>query len=429
MKRYWRKNESVGGGQWAVGKVSGDFLSLVANCLLLIAYGILLIAYSLLASCSPNKHVHAEQYTCPMHPTVVQDKPGACPVCGMDLVIKGKHSEATKISDELDYLLKPVNSTVISSIKTVSPERKSMDIRANANGIIAYDTRALTTIASRFNGRIERLFVKYNFQPIHKGEKILEIYSPELITAQRDLLYLLKSDKENLQLIDGAKEKLRLLGVSEAQINQLILDKKETNSSSVYSSADGYISNTGENLTSQTELAVREGMYVSAGQIVFKVVNPKNVWAEFDIYSNDAALVKINDPLQIKFTESGEALEGRVNFVQPFYKNGQSFMKVRVYLSNSNGKYQRGQLITASFNSTSQDSWWLPLSSRLSLGTKTIVFVKKDGIFQPREITTGHQSGNWIEVLKGIAATDSIAYNAHFMIDSESFIKIYNHEK
>jgi len=395
-------------------------------CALSIALCQLSILILLIPSCSPNKHVHAEQYTCPMHPTVVQDKPGTCPVCGMDLVLKGKHGEEAKITDELHYLLKPVNSTVISSIKTVVPVRKSMNIRANANGIIVYDTRALTTISSRFNGRIEKLFVKYNFQPIHKGQKLLEIYSPELLTAQRDLLYLLKSDKE---LIDGTKEKLRLLGVSVEQINQLVSRKEEINSFNVYSSAEGYISNTSENLTSQTELEVREGMYVSAGQTIFKVVNPKNVWAEFDMHSDDAVLVKVNDPLQIKFDESTEVLDARINFVQPFYKNGQSFAKVRVYLSNSNGKYHVGQLITTSFNSTSQDSWWIPLSSRLSLGTKTIVFVKKDGIFQPREITTGYQSDNWLEVLKGIDATDSIAYNAQFMIDSESFIKIYNHEK
>src|SRR5439155_1581072 len=122
---------------------------------------------------------------------------------------KGKHNEEVKITAELNYLLKPVNSVVISSINTVAPVRKSMDVEVKANGIITYDTRSLTTISSRLNGRIEKLFVRNNFQPIYKGQKILEVYSPELLTAQRDLLYLLKSDKENSQLIEGAKEKLR----------------------------------------------------------------------------------------------------------------------------------------------------------------------------------------------------------------------------
>jgi Cu(I)/Ag(I) efflux system membrane fusion protein len=199
MKRYWRKTKSVGSRQYTVGKVRADSLGFVVFCLLL-------IAYCLLASCSRNnKHTLTEQYTCPMHPTVVKDKPGTCPICGMELVLKGNHSEEVKITDELTYLLKPVNSAVVSSIKTIIPVKKSMEIKSNVNGLITYDTRTFTAISSRFEGRIEKLFVKYNFQPIHKGQRILEIYSPELLTAQRDLLYLLKSDKENSQLIDGEK--------------------------------------------------------------------------------------------------------------------------------------------------------------------------------------------------------------------------------
>jgi Cu(I)/Ag(I) efflux system membrane fusion protein len=144
------------------------------------------------------------------------------------------------------------------------------------------------------------------------------------------------------------------------------------------------------------------------------------------LHSNDAMLIKVNDHVQIKLEGSVEELDARVNFVQPFYKDGQSFTKVRVYLSNEGGKYRIGQLILASFNKASHDSMWIPLSAQLNLGTQKIVFVKRERIFQPREITVGNQSDNWTEVLKGIDARDSIAYNAQFMIDSESFIKIKN---
>jgi len=415
MKRYWRKSRRL--------KVESRMLKV--NALRwTIDYQLLTLVLLITFGCSPNKHAHTEQYTCPMHPTVVQDKPGTCPVCGMELVLKGNPSQEGKITDELNYLLKPVNSTIISSIKTVAPVMKPMDIKIKANGIITYDTRAFATISSRFDGRIEKLFVKYNFQPIHKGQKILEIYSPELLTAQRDLLYLLKSDKENLQLIDGAKEKLRLLGASDRQIDQLVSKGKESSSFSVYSTEDGFIVNSSETSTNQSELEVREGMYVTAGQIIFKVVNPKNVWAEFDFYSKDVAQIKVNDPIQIKLEESVEELEAKINFIQPFYKDGQSFTKVRVYLSNSNGQYRIGQLVSASFNKPSKDSMWIPLSAQLDLGTRRIVFVKKGDTFQPLEVITGNQSDNWMEVLKGINVADSIAYNAQFMIDSESFIKI-----
>lgn len=415
MKKYWRKNKSVDSRQLTVGKVREDFFGLFAYCLLI-------IAYCLMASCSRNKKQAEETYTCPMHPTVARDKPGTCPICGMELVRKGKPGEELIITAKLDYLLKPVNSIIISSIKTVTPVRKSMNIETKANGIITYDTRTMTTISSRFSGRIEKLFVKYNLQQVHRGQKIMEIYSPELITVQRDLLYLLKSDKENSQLIDGAKEKLRLLGSSDEQINQLISTRVESNSFGVYSTAEGYLINSKEDFDNQ-ELDVREGMYITAGEAILKIVNAKNVWAEFDLFSNDGALVKVGDRIQIKL-ETTDEIETQINFVQPFYKEGQSFTKVRVYLSNANGQFRPGQLVSASFHKNSRESFWIPLSAQLNLGTRTIVLVKRSGVFEPKEITAGNQSDNWIEVLNGINVTDSIAYNAQFMIDSESFIKI-----
>ncbi len=358
-----------------------------------------------------------------MHPTVVRDKPGTCPVCGMELVLKRKAGDEMKTVVDLSYLLKPVNSSVISSIKAIAPVRKSMNLKAMWQGVITYDTRTLTTVSSRLSGRIEKLFFKYNLQPIRRGQKILEIYSPELLTAQRDLLYLLKADKENSKLIDGAKEKLQLLGASDEQINQLTATGKESTSFSVYSPAEGYIINSKEN--SQNKPEVREGMYITAGQVIVSVVNPKNVWAEFDLYSGDGASVKVNDPIQI-IIDATEELDVQVNFLQPFFKEGQSFIKVRAYLSNGNGQFRMGQLVSASMDRPSLDSLWIPLSAQLNLGTRRIVFMKKGEVFKPQEIVTGNQSENWIQVLKGIGATDSVAYNAQFMVDSESFIKIKN---
>jgi len=421
MKRYWKRNNqlTVDNSPLTIFGVRID--GLYALSIALCQLSILML---LTTSCSQNKkHADKEQYTCPMHPTVVQDKPGNCPVCGMDLVLKGGHQHEAKIGDEMGYLLKPVNATVISSIKTITPVRRPLNIKITSTGIITYDTRTLTTVSSRFSGRIEKLFFRYNLQPIRRGQKIFEIYSPELLTAQRDLLYLLNADNENSQLIDGAKEKLKLLGASEEQINQLISTGKESTLFSVYSPAEGYIINSNGNVSNQNELEVREGMYVTAGQIIVKVANPKNVWAEFDLHSGDQAHVKVNDPLQIKI-EGTEELDAHINFLQPFFKEGQSFTKVRVYLSNGNGKYRAGQLVSASFDKPSRDSMWIPVSAQMNLGTRKIVFLKKEGIFKPQEIVTGSQSENWVEVLKGIDATDSVAYNAQFMVDSESFIKI-----
>lgn len=418
----------------------------------------LMILFMLATACNRGKqHAGHDQYTCPMHPTIIQDKPGTCPICGMDLVRKGQPGEEVKITAELNYLLKPTNAMVISSIRTVLPVQKTMDVTTKANGIITYDTRRFTSIPIRFAGRIEELSIKYNFQPIRKGQKILEIYSPELLNFQRDLLYLLKSDKENLQLINDAKEKLRLLGIADSQINQLISTGQESYSFAVFSPVDGYVveeaaltaltasdqpstpssmdggmasgggSNVKQTSVSQSsELRTREGMYVTAGQSIFKVINPEYLWAEFDVYQRDAAFVKVNDPLLLTFDNTPETSEAKVNFVQPFFKNGESFVKVRVYLSNAGNKFRVGQLLTASFNKPAKDSIWIPLSARLDLGVKEIAFYKRRGVFRPKEIVTARQSGDWIEVIRGLEVGDSLAYNAQFMVDSESFIKVRN---
>jgi membrane fusion protein, copper/silver efflux system len=420
--------------------------------LALASFSVLLV----LASCNRgSEQAVADTYICPMHPTVISDRPGTCPVCGMDLVRKGKPGEEVKITAELNYLLKPTNAMVISSIRTVTPVQKQFEFTTTANGVITYDTRRSTSIPIRFGGRVEKLLIKYNFQAVRKGQKLLEIYSPELLNAQRELLYLVRSDKDNTLLIDGAKEKLRLLGLTDSQVDQLISTGKENISISVFSPVDGYVvedapvaastpvkpsagstMDNGMTATStpgqdpmqfqNTALTVREGMYLSAGQAVFKVVNTDKLWAEFDVYQRDVPYLKVNDRAQLTFEAAPETVDAKVDMVQPFIKSGESFAKVRVYLPNADEHYRVGQLVKASFGKSSDSSLWIPSSARLDLGTREMVFVKRRGVFRPKEIVTGRQSDEWIEVSKGLEAGDSVAYNAQFMIDSEGFIKVRN---
>jgi multidrug efflux pump subunit AcrA (membrane-fusion protein) len=370
-------------------------------------------------SCTQSKkETVAAQYTCPMHPEIVQEKPGTCPICFMDLVQKNREGVEIEMTSELNYLLKPTNATVMSSIKTITPKLDTMMMSTQFNGVITYDTRNAVTISSRIAGRVEKLFVKYKLQQIHRGQKILEIYSPELVAAQRDLIYLLQSDAENSQMINSAKEKLRLLGASEQQIVQVVSSKKEMNSFPVFSSADGFVT-IGEN---EEELPVREGMYLNAGQSIVNIINAQQVWAEFDVPQNDASQLKVNSAIELKFDQE-DAISARVNFVQPFFKAEAPFAKVRVYLNNPQSKYKIGQLVTGE-TKQQRKALWIPASARIDLGNKEIVFVKDEGIFRPRLIVTVKTPGDKLEVIEGVTESDSIAYDAHFMIDSESFVKI-----
>ena len=134
----------------------------------------------------------AAVYTCSMHPQIIRDKPGDCPICGMDLV---KKTTDNKKIDGLDLstLLKPTNEFVISSVPVTTLERINERIEVDALGTVAYDTRHAGTISARVSGRIEKLYVRYRFQKISAGQKVLDIYSPELLTAQQNLLFLIKN--------------------------------------------------------------------------------------------------------------------------------------------------------------------------------------------------------------------------------------------
>lgn len=411
-------------------------------------------------SCEKNKqagdehnHEARTEYTCPMHPQIVKSESGSCPICGMDLVKTTGRGEEIEMSDELDFLLQPSNETIISSISTVKPVREDRKVITTANGIITYDTRNAYTIPVRFGGRIEKLFVKYNFQPVRKGQKLLEIYSPELLTAQRELLFLLEYDPEDAALIASAKQKLRLLGVSDSQISQLVESGKEQNSFAVYSLYDGYVIESQANASQMAipppgsasmngggmsdgrsvaassqitqsasqELNIREGMYVNAGQTLFKVIDTSTLRADFNLYAADASRIKVGDPVTISWVDHD--LKTEVDFIQPFFSQGENFIKAWVYLSGEINSLKEGQLVKANFRSTVEDALWLPALAVLDLGTKQVVFVEENGVFKPQEITTGRRSGEMIEIIDGLSPDEEIAYSAQFMVDSESFVK------
>ncbi len=332
--------------------------------------------------------------------------------------------EELKITQEISNLTRSTDQVVISEISTTHPTKKELPIIVEGNGVITYDTRGSSTISVRIGGRIERLYVKYNFQPIRKGQKLMEIYSPELFTAQQELIYLQESDPHRTDLLEGAKQRLHQLGLTEGQVAELLKARRVSYSFPVYSTVSGYI--TEENPGSQPgELNVREGKYVEAGESVFKVVSTNHVWAEFELYQKDAGLVKLNDPNEI-ILDNNQIINARVDIIQPFTKSGETFVKVRSYLSNAKGDLTIGQLVKLRISHPSGNALWLPATSVINLGNQKAVFVKRRGVLRSRVIETGQATESWIEIVSGVEATDSIAQKAQFLVDSEGLIRLTN---
>lgn len=424
---------------------------------------IILLSVVVFTSCNKGEEhaEHSDTYTCPMHPTVVSDKPGTCPVCGMDLVRKARPGEEIKITEDLSKVIKSPNEVVVASIKTIKGEYKSVAPTVQAQGVVTYDTRNIYTIPARFGGRLEKVYLKYVFQHVQKGQKVGEIYSPELITAQRELLYLVENDPENPALIESAKNKLLLLGASATQIENLIKRKEVLNTFTVYSPYSGYLINDDQSapskstsgtagssaggamgggmgngmsssssatsafpIASSSGSLIREGDYVSTGQTLFKVVNPSSLRIELDLPVSQAGPIKVGDEVELDFGNGG-IQKSSVDFVQPFFSENEEFVKLRVYTKDMQN-LQIGQLVKASIKVKPVESLWVPKKAVLDLGLDRIVFVKEREAFRPRKVTTGVRSDEWIEIKQGLASSDEIASNAHYLVDSESFIKVSN---
>lgn len=385
-------------------------------------------------------HEHEKAvYTCPMHPEVIKDKPGACPICGMDLVKKETGSK--KVADvELTSLLKPTNEFVVSSIPVTSIEQRDEQIEIKALGNIAYDTRQVGSISARVSGRIEKLYVRYRYQKIKKGQRVLDIYSPELLTAQQNLLFLLKNDAQNTTFIEAAKEKLLLLGMSNEQLQQVIKSGKPSLTIAVYSNYGGHIheAESGGNMNTSTgimkdisliteELSLKEGMYIQKGQSVFTVFNPDRAWALLNIYGENQSLVKVGNMVNIiPETSPDKYFRASVDFIEPFFRKESKTLTVRVYFNNSTLKIPIGSQVKATVLGNSKEAYWLPKEAILSLGMDKVVFGKTNGGFKAIIVSTGIVHEKYIQVLNGLATTDSVAANAQYLMDSESFIKVKN---
>ena len=408
----------------------------------------MLLSTLLLTACSDKKREQAAtqaksdvKYTCPMHPQILEDHPGSCPICGMTLVKKsGQASEGSGIS--LNTVLQPVNSTVISTVAAITPKQKAVATTISAQGYLDFDARMFNNIASRYSGRIEKLYIKYAFQEIHVGERIFDIYSPDMVTAQQDLIYLVKNSPAETGLINAAKQKLLLLGITNAQLNQVIQTGKAFYSLPVYSPYEGHVhdmphsqmggatndqpsSDFGNNLP----LSIKEGMYVEKGQNLFNVVNPHMLWAIIKVDQTALSGVKLNQPVTIMLPDvPGKIITGKVDFIEPVLENGDKTTSIRVYLDNMDHELKVNSLVKAEIQTGKTGGLWIPRTALVNLGKTQIVWLKNGPVFQAKQVNTGVISKDEVLISNGLSATDSIAPNAQYLTDSESFIKTKGNE-
>ncbi|AKQ46704.1 hypothetical protein TH63_15475 [Rufibacter radiotolerans] len=395
----------------------------------------------------------ADAYTCPMHPEVISDKPGQCPICHMNLEPKDK---------VLEQLTADPNGVVVSSQATVKASRNALDKPVQVQGTIAFDERRNNVVSAYFPGRIEELFVKYNYTLVKKGQPILTLYSPELLTAQEEFLFVLNAGDRGLA--EQARKRLRLLGLTAAQLSTLERTRKPQTKITVFSPFEGYLqfgqttanaqatggpaptaeaggmggmgggagpATTSSASAGASENALREGQYLTKGQALFTVNDLKTVWAILTIPANATAEIGVADAVTLtSLLLPGQTLTGKVNFLEPVVREGQSQVSVRVYLENPGPKLKPNALVQATIApGKGKDMMVVPASAVWSLGRRSIVWVRKDPVgshsftFQAQEVQVGQESGGFVQILSGLPENARVAKEAGYMTDSESFIK------
>ncbi len=414
-----------------------------------------LLLVSVFSSCNNKQseqghenHVQDEgDYICPMRceGEKTYPQPGNCPVCKMKLVL---------VEEELIQAISP-SKQVLSRQATVKLQSGSNGDIIKAQGYITTDPNRNKSVAARFSGRIEKLYVKFSNQYVKQGDKIMDIYSPDLCTFQEEHLFILKSNNEN-SLIEKSREKLRLLGITDNQITQLEKNGTVALTISVYSPANGYVffseqsqqqnagtkNNPAMNTMNMKQNAnngssydasasqIREGMYVNEGQKLFSVNDLQEVWALVSVANQYLNQIHENQSVEIiAETNPSKPLKGKVALIeQTFEEASQRFARVRIVLPNSNNLLKINSLVTAQFLLTENNNLQVPSSAVYKTGLNAYVWVKTGttqngtGIFQLRKVITGSSSNGMTTIKSGLSSDEEIAVQAGLMTDSETFL-------
>ncbi len=351
-------------------------------------------------------------WTCAMHPQIRMHEPGKCPICGMDLVplneIDVKFDSAAVYLTEDAAQLANVQTSVVTSKNPVKEVR--------LYGKVQPDERLLKSQVAHISGRIEKLLVNYTGEVIHKGQTLAILYSPEIITAQQELLEAAKSKREQPEIYEAAKERLHQWRLSESQINSMEKSGEITSNLEIESDYSGII----------TARRVNNGDYVNQGTVLFDVVNLSKVWVLFDAYENDLQFLQKGDKLEFTVQAlPGEKFSGNISFIDPVIDPVNRVARVRIETSNQSGKLKPEMFVTGIVKARLDEyknMLVIPRSAILWTGTRSIVYVKQtdtgEPVFKMREVGLGPMLGNSYVITDGLTEGEEVVTQGAFSVDA-----------
>jgi RND family efflux transporter MFP subunit len=358
-------------------------------------------------------------YTCGMHPQVIQDHPGNCPICGMKLTpIRNQNGAGTNAATNASGISIDAVTMQNMNLRTTEITRGPLRKSVRTVGTIDYNETALADVTTKFKGWIEKLNVDATGQLVHRGEPLFEVYSPELYSAQVEYLLALNQtgadDSGAAMLRETAANKLKFYDVSEAQISELEKTKQPRKTLQFVAPIDGFV----------TEKMVVQGQMVDAGMKLYRLADLGIVWIYAQIYEQDLPYIQLGQEAIVKVASLPDReFRGRVTFIYPNLDEKTRTARVRLEFENPGYFLKPGMFVSAQVASELASSALLvPDSAVLRSGQKNTVFIAGDnGKFDARTVVLGAEGENGMfEVLSGLNEGERVVASGQFMLDSES---------
>jgi membrane fusion protein, copper/silver efflux system len=375
-------------------------------------------------------------YTCSMHPFIIRDKPGTCPICGMELIkkIDSAPADGTAQTPEqkqqaamLGHVSMSANQRIMANVATVEAKIGTLNKEINAVGIVQFDQSRQAKVTAWIAGRIDKLYVNTVGAYVSKDKPVAEVYSPDLLATQQEYLLAVKS-REQLRnspipsisqngdgLVASAKQRLMLYGVKESQIAELEKAGKPNIRLPIYTPLSGTV----------IEKIVQQGQYVNAGEVLFNIADLSRVWVEIDVFENEVPYVRVGQQVEIRSAiEHGAAFHGRISFVYPFHDPKTHTVKARVEMPNPGHMLKPDMFVNAIIRVPLVKGIVVPVTAVIDTGKRQVVWVEMTpGMFEPRDVQAGERIDDKVQILSGIKAGDKVAVSGSYLIDSESQLK------
>ena len=383
---------------------------------------ILAILSSLLIACKKEGHQHAVTefyYTCPMHPSVHADKPGACPVCNMALVKVETKNEGKE--DHSNMVMLDAEKQVLAHITIDTVKSIAIKMQTTFVGKVSANENKATIITARVKGRIDRLFIRQEGEQIANGQALYSIYSEELLADQNDYLSALQQRNKFpaqqttvSELISGGRKKLQLLGMTGQQVKELEHNQQASPLLTYYSGTNGFI----------TKLLISEGEYTEVGKSLFQVADLHTVWIETEVYANEIKYLNGHTEASIKIDAlPKKTIKGKIVFENPSLEENSKINLVRFQVNNERNLIKPGMMARVTIDYNQKETLVVPKEALL-IGLMKMVWVEVEpGMFEGRMVETGIENKSFVEILSGISEGERIVTTGAYLLNSEFILK------